>query len=141
MKEFWSLCDFPDIVIDTKANKTMSTYTDGFIVPVPKDLIEEYRKCAETAAAVYMEYGALEYREWVSDDTNCYDMRSFPQVAGLREDETVVLSWITFNSREHRDEVNAKAMGDPRLTDMCGENPPFDMKRMAYGGFKLLSGS
>jgi uncharacterized protein YbaA (DUF1428 family) len=120
----------------------MSTYTDGFVVPVPKDRIEEYRKSAEIAAQVWMEYGTLEYREWVADDTNAYDMRNFPQLAGLTENETVVLSWITFNSREHRDEVNAKAMGDPRLAEICGnENPPFDMKRMAYGGFKLLTGS
>jgi len=121
---------------------TMSTYTDGFVVPVPKDRIEEYRKSAEIAAQVWMEYGALEYREWIADDTNAYDMRNFPQLAGLTENETVVLSWITFKSREHRDEVNAKAMTDPRLADICGsDNPPFDMKRMAYGGFKLLSGS
>ncbi|MGJ8698112.1 MAG: DUF1428 domain-containing protein [Verrucomicrobiaceae bacterium] len=119
----------------------MSTYTDGFIVPVPKDRIEDYRKCAEFAAKVYMEYGALEYREWVADDTNAGEMRNFPQIAGLKDHETVVLSWITFNSREHRDEVNAKAMADERLAKMCENDPPFDMKRMAYGGFRLLTGS
>ena len=144
MKEFWSLCKIPDTVIDTtetNPTQTMDTYTDGFIVPVPKDRIEEYRKIAELSAKVYMDLGALEYREWVADDTNAGDMKNFPQLAELKEDETVVLSWITFKSREHRDEVNAKAMANEQLKEICSGNPPFDMKRMAYGGFKLLYGS
>lgn len=119
----------------------MDTYTDGFVVPVPKDRIEDYRKLSELSAAVYMEYGALAYREWVSDDPGSYDMRTFPQLADVKEGETVVLSWITFKSKEHRDEVNAKAFADKRLQDLCAQDPPFDMKRMAYGGFKLLTGS
>lgn len=119
----------------------MSTYTDGFVVPVPKDRLDDYKIAAEIAAEVWMKNGALEYREWVIDDPDAGDMRNFPQLAGLSEDETVVLSWITFKSREHRDEVNAKSMTDERLTSICAEDPPFDMKRMAYSGFKLLSGS
>ncbi|YCM46217.1 DUF1428 domain-containing protein [Verrucomicrobiaceae bacterium 227] len=118
----------------------MNTYTDGFVVPVPKDRIEDYRKCAEAAGQVWLDHGALEYREWIVEDTDAGDMRNFPQIAGISEQETVVLSWITFKSREHRDEVNAKAMTDERLANICGDNPPFDMKRMAYSGFQLLAG-
>ncbi len=117
----------------------MGNYTDGFVLPLPKDKIAEYKKCAELAANVWKDLGALEYRECIAEDTRAEDMVSFPQLAGAKEDETVVFSWITFKSREHRDEVNAKVMKDPRLQHMMNnENNPFDCSRMAYGGFELL---
>jgi uncharacterized protein YbaA (DUF1428 family) len=51
----------------------------------------------------------------------------------------VVFSWITYKSRRHRDQVNAKVMKDPRLAEMCDpENSPFDVDRMLYGGFKVI---
>lgn len=119
----------------------MSTYTDGFVVPVPKDRIKEYQKIAEASAQVYMDLGALEYREWIADDTNAPGMKNFPQLAELKENETVILSWITYQSKEQRDEINAKAMANEHLKELCSQDPPFDMTRMAYGGFKFLSGS
>lgn len=111
------------------------------MAPVPEDRIEDYRKIAELAADIYREHGAIEFREWLADDTNAGEMLNLPQLAGLKEHETVVLSWITFKSREHRDEVNAKVMADERLAELCANNPPFDMQRIAYGGFKFLAGS
>jgi len=117
----------------------MSTYTDGFVIPLPKSKIQEYRVMAAKAAAVWREHGALEYCEWLGDDMDAKEMTSFPQLAHCGPDEVVVFSWITYQSREHRDEVNAKVMADPRLADMMNqENQPFDCKRMAYGGFSLL---
>lgn len=121
----------------------MNTYTDGFVVPVPKNRVDDYKKLAELAAKVWMEHGALEYRECIADDTEVGDeMTSFPQLAGLSEDETVMFSWISYRDREHRDEVNAKAMAAPRLNEVCGsDDKPFDPKRLAYGGFRLLISS
>lgn len=119
----------------------MSKYTDGFVTPIPKDKIEDYKKCAELACEVWLEHGALDYREWIAEDMRAENMVSFPQLAGAKEGEIVVLAWITYDSREHRDEVNAKAMADPRLAElMNGENQPFDCSRMAYGGFEALVG-
>jgi uncharacterized protein YbaA (DUF1428 family) len=117
----------------------MSHYIDGFVIPLPKDKIDVYREIAEKACALWMEHGALEYYECLGDDLETKGMVSFPQLANAQPDETVIFAWIAFNSREHRDEVNAKVMADPRLGDMCEEgNQPFDCKRMAYGGFKTL---
>lgn len=114
-------------------------YTDGFVLPIPKDKIEEYKKCASLASGVWKEHGALDYREWIAEDTDAKDMVSFPKLAGAKDSETVVFAWITFQSRGHRDEVNAKVMADQRIKDMCESgNDPFDYKRMAYGGFELL---
>jgi uncharacterized protein YbaA (DUF1428 family) len=117
----------------------MSNYIDGFVIPLRKDKIEDYRVIAEKAGAIWREYGALDFYECIGDDLEVKDMVSFPQLASAGPDETVVFSWIVYQSREHRDEVNAKVMADPRLADMMDPaNSPFDCKRMAYGGFKEL---
>lgn len=119
----------------------MSDYTDGFVLPLPKDKVEVYQRTAGLACKVWMEHGALDYREWIIEDAEAKDMVSFPQLAGAKEGETVVLAWITYKSRGHRDEVNAKVMADPRIKEMCPggiDAPPFDCSRMAYGGFKTL---
>lgn len=109
-------------------------YTDGFVVPVPKANIEKYRAFAQTAADIWRECGALEYREWIADDAKPGEVTSFPQSVQLKDDETVVLSWIVYKSRAHRDEVNAKVMKDPRM-NMDPAAMPFDGKRMIFGGF------
>jgi uncharacterized protein YbaA (DUF1428 family) len=67
------------------------------------------------------------------------EVTSFPQSVNLKDDETVVFAYIVFNSRAHRDEVNAKVMSDPRLAEMMDmKNMPFDGKRMFWGGFETL---
>jgi uncharacterized protein YbaA (DUF1428 family) len=114
-------------------------YVDGYVVPVPKDKIEAYRQLAARAGAVWREHGALEYREWIAEDVKPGALTSFPQSVQLKDGETVVFSWILFESRDHRDEVNAKAMSDPRLADMMDPaKMPFDGKRMFWGGFEPL---
>ncbi|MET0606602.1 MAG: DUF1428 domain-containing protein [Beijerinckiaceae bacterium] len=116
----------------------MPNYVDGFIVPVPKDKIEDYRKLAELAAVVWREYGALEYVEAIADDVKPGKLTSFPQSVDLQDDETVVFSWIVYKSREQRDEILAKVMEDPRLKLHEEGRMPFDAKRMIYGGFKTF---
>jgi len=114
-------------------------YVDGFVVPVPKNNIEKYREIATKAGKVWREHGALEYRECVADDVKPGEVTSFPQSVNLKDDETVVFAYIVFNSRAHRDEVNAKVMSDPRLAEMMDmNNMPFDGKRMFWGGFETL---
>lgn len=118
----------------------MSRYVDGFVIPVSKKNIQAYRRMAVKAGAIWREHGALEFRECVGDDVKMGKHTSFPQSVKLKPGETVFFSWIVFNSRAHRDRVNAKVMKDPRLADMMDPRtpPPFDMKRMIYGGFKVL---
>jgi uncharacterized protein YbaA (DUF1428 family) len=117
----------------------MSTYVDGFIVPVPKRKLEAYRRLARRAGKVWREYGALEYRECIADDVKWGKRTSFPRSVKLKPGETVMFSWIVYKSRAHRDRVNAKVMKDPRLADMMvPKGLPFDAKRMIFGGFKLF---
>ena len=115
-------------------------YIDGFIVPVPKSKLNEYREWARLGAQVWREHGALDYREWVADDVKPGKLTSFPQAVQLADDEIVVLSWVVYESRAHRDAVNDKVMKDPRM-QKPPEQWPFDGKRMVFGGFAPLLGS
>jgi uncharacterized protein YbaA (DUF1428 family) len=115
------------------------TYVDGYVLPVPKKKIEAYRKMAKLAAKVWLDHGALDYKECVADDVNIKGFVQFPGIIEAKKGETVVFAYIVFKSRAHRDKVNAKVMKDPRLKASMGEkNMPFDYKRMAYGGFKTI---
>ncbi len=117
----------------------MPRYADGFLLVVPKRKLKEYRRVSQKAGKVWKAHGALEYVETVGDDLKVKMGRSFPKVAKPRAGETVVFSWIVYKSRRHRDQVNAKVMKDPRLAkEMDPKTMPFDLKRMAYGGFKVL---
>lgn len=119
-------------------------YVDGFVLVVPKDKVEEYKKMAEGGRDAWMKHGALEYYECRGDDFAPQEMgdektRAFPEMAGATSDETVWFSFIIFNSKEHRDEVNAKVMEEmgEKAEEYKDMVMPVDMKRMAYGGFKV----
>lgn len=114
----------------------MANYVDGFVIPVPRHKLDEYKALARTAAAVWLEYGALEYVECIADDVPLGEVTSFPRAVLLENDELVVFSWITYESREDRDRINEQVMKDPRLSGMKQESMPFDGKRMFFGGFR-----
>jgi uncharacterized protein YbaA (DUF1428 family) len=114
-------------------------YVDGYVLPLPKKNLQAYRRIAQKAGRIWREHGALEYRECVGDDLNVKMGMPFTRRIKLKPGETVVFSWIGFKSRAHRDRVNAKVMKDPRLAKMMDpKSMPFDVKRMVYGGFKML---
>ncbi len=116
----------------------MPQYIDAFVVPVPKKNVEAYRRLARAAGKVWMEHGAMEYRECVGDDLDATFCTPFPKGVKLKPDETVMFSWIVYKSRAQRDRVNAKVMKDPRIAGIDPESMPFDCKRMIHGGFKSI---
>ena len=117
----------------------MAHYVDGFVVPVPRQNLDDYRRMSEHAGKIWMEHGALQYVEAVGDDVKPGKVTSFPQSVQLKDDETVVFAWIVYKSRAHRDRVNNKVMADPRLADMMDSDAmPFDAERMVFGGFETL---
>lgn len=114
-------------------------YVDGFVLPLPTKNLEIYREMAIKCGAIWREHGALQFRECIADDVKPGNLTSFPQSVNLEAEETVIFSWIVYESRAHRDEVNDKVMKDPRMADMMKpEASPFDGKRMIYGGFEVL---
>jgi uncharacterized protein YbaA (DUF1428 family) len=115
------------------------SYVDGFVLVVPKKKLQHYRQIASKAGKIWREHGALEYRECVGEDLNVKFGMPFTKLVKAKSGETVVFSWIVYKSRAHRDKVNKKVMQDKRLAAMCDpKDMPFDCKRMAYGGFKVL---
>ncbi|HYP48491.1 MAG TPA: DUF1428 domain-containing protein [Thermoleophilaceae bacterium] len=117
----------------------MAGYVDGFVMPLPRDNVDRYRDIAKTAGQLWIEHGALDYKECLADDVEVGEVTSFPRSVKLEDGETVVFAWISYESRKHRDEVNAKVMNDERmkaLMDPAGEIA--DHKRMVYGGFEVI---
>ena len=114
-------------------------YVDGFVLPIPKKNMPAYRRIAKAVGKIFREHGALDYRECVADDVPLGKVTSFPRSVKLKKNETVVLSFIVYKSRKHRDAVSAKAMSDPRMAKMMDPKAmPFDGKRAIFGGFKTF---
>ncbi len=120
----------------------MAQYIDGFLIPLPKKNLARYKRLASKASKVWMDHGALQYMECIGEDLSVEGLfYSFTKAAKCKPGETVVFSYIVYKSRKHRDQVNAKVMSDPRIAAMMKEQekrPPFDHKRMAYGGFESI---
>lgn len=124
----------------------MAHYIDGFVFPISRDRVNEYMQVAEAVAAIYKEHGALEYLEFIGDDMSREGTRPFPDLVSAAKGETIVFGWVVFDSRETRDLVNKKVESDPRMAELVApltdpSAPIFDAKRMAYGGFRPLTGS
>lgn len=115
----------------------MSRYVDGFVIPIEKKKIKEYKKMATIGRKVWMKHGALDYYECIGDDLQNQWGIPFPKLCKLKPNETVVFAFIVYKSKAHRDRVNAKVHKDPIMT---GEHfdMPFSMKRFTVGGFKTL---
>ena len=114
----------------------MPNYIDGFVLPISRDRLDEYKSLVEAVADIWKEHGALDYREYVGDDLSLEGTRTFTDLAAVTESEAVVFGWVEFASREARDLANAKVAADPRMVDLMNSSSSgFDAKRMAYGGF------
>ena len=117
----------------------MGHYVDGFVTPVPKRRVNEYKRLARKAGKVWREHGALDYVECIADDVSVGKRTSFPRSVKLKADEVVWFSYIVYKSSRHRDQVMKKVMADPRLASMINaKDMPFDGKRMFWGGFRTV---
>ncbi|MDP3964299.1 MAG: DUF1428 domain-containing protein [bacterium] len=118
-------------------------YVDGFVFVVPKKNLAAYKKMASDGGKVWMKNGALSYKECMIDDAHPqHAILTFPKLTKKKPSETVWFSYIEYRSKSHRDQVNAKVMKDPMMDPYNPKNKgmamPFDEKRMAYGGFKVI---
>lgn len=121
----------------------MKRYVDGYVLPLPKKNISEYKKMASAAAKIWMKHGALGYYECVGEDlkpdTGGVKISYFPSTLKTKASETVVFAFILYRSKAHRDKVNAKVMADPAMAEGCKpEEMPFEVKNMIFGGFESL---
>jgi uncharacterized protein YbaA (DUF1428 family) len=117
----------------------MARYVDGFVIPMPRKNVAAYRRMAKMGARIWKKYGALEYYECMGDDLPAKWGQGFRKLAKLKPGETVAFSWIVYRSKAERDRINARVMKDPSMNDPeMMKKMPFDVKRMAFGGFKTL---
>ena len=121
----------------------MTDYIDGFVLPIPRIYIDEYKKVADKVAEVWIENGAIAYFEFVGDDLSLEGTKSFIETIDATEDEEIVFGWVVFPSKEIRDLANKKVSTDSRMTELVGTltDPNkliFDVSRMVYGGFQSL---
>ena len=121
----------------------MTNYIDGFVHPIPRIYLVEYKKVAEKVAEIWKEHGAIGYFEFVGDDLSLEGTKSFIESIEAKEDEEIVLGWVVFPSKEIRNLANKKVSTDPRMIELVAPliNPKkliFDASRMVYGGFKPL---
>lgn len=117
------------------------SYVDGFVIPILKKNIPAYIKMAKVGGKIWKKHGALDYKECIGDDLKKTKWSlSFTAMAKAKPNETVVFSYILFKSKAHRNQVNAKVMKDPAMDPDKYKDVemPFDMKRMGYGGFKVI---
>lgn len=116
------------------------TYVDGFVFAVPKKNIKNYIKMAQLGRKIWLKHGALDYKECKGDSLKAHGTMTFPQLIKLKPSETVWFSFITFKSKAHRDKVNKLVMKDPSMSPEAWtqDKMPFEMNRMAYGGFKTI---
>lgn len=119
----------------------MPKYVDGFVLAVPKKKLAAYRRMAAGAARFWMKQGALDYKECVADDLHPkWVTLTFGKMIKLKRGETVWFSYIVYKSRAQRDRINAMVMKEMEKKDPKWKDKPmpFDMKRMAYAGFKVV---
>ena len=117
----------------------MARYVDGFVIPLRKKNLAAYKRMSRRAGRIWLEHGALEFRETVAEDRAPEGVVPFARVARTKPGEVVVFSYTAFRSRAHRDRVNARVMRDPRVLAMMRKDAmPFDAKRMVYGGFSVM---
>lgn len=115
------------------------SYVDGYVIPISKKRIAQYKKMAALGCKVWMDHGAVDYRECVGDELASKWGVPFTKLLKTKPSETVAFSWIVFKSKAHRNKVNAAVMKDPRIANsMNMKTMPFDPKKMCYGGFKTL---
>lgn len=120
-----------------------TAYIDGFVFPIPRIHLGEYKKVAEKVAEIWREYGALAYNEYVGEDLNLEGTRSFIDVVDVKEDEVIVFGWVVFPSKGTRDLANEQVPNDSRMADLVAPLTQssrliFDATRMVYGGFQPL---
>ena len=121
----------------------MKNYIDGFVLPIPRDQLNEYKRVAEEVAKIWKQHGALAYFEYVGEDLIMKGTRSFQELLDANEDEAIVFGWVLFDSKEVRDQANKRVAADPRMAELIApltESSPriFNAERMFYGGFRPL---
>ena len=111
-------------------------YVDGFVLPIPTKNTGKYKKMAQEAGRVWMKHGALQYVEAMGEELKGMPgCGNFKNMVKPKAGETIWFSWIMYKNKAHRNTVNKRVM--KYFEDTYGKDfpMPFDVRRMAMGGF------
>ena len=120
-------------------------YVDGFVFAVPKKNRAAYLKMAKVGKRMFTKLGAIDYKECRMDDPKPPMVtRTFPKLVKPRDGEEIWFSYVVYKNKKTRDVANKKMS---QMMDTATEaekkmftTMPFDMKRMAVGGFTVEVG-
>jgi uncharacterized protein YbaA (DUF1428 family) len=118
---------------------TAAPYVQGFIIAVPEGNKDAYYKAAVAMWEIMKDYGATRVLECWQDEVPHGKQTDFFRAVKAEDGEFVVFSFVEWESQEACDGAHGKMMEDERMKQFMGDNPdakpPFDGKRMVYGGF------
>jgi uncharacterized protein YbaA (DUF1428 family) len=108
-------------------------YVAGFVIPVPEEKLEAYRKWAENGAALFREYGCIEIVDSWEDNVPSGKQTDFRRAVAAKEGEKIVFTWQVWPDKATLDAAEAKMRDDTRF-EVSGEIP-FDPRRLILGCF------
>jgi uncharacterized protein YbaA (DUF1428 family) len=109
-------------------------YVAGFVIPVPEEKLEAYRRWAANGAALFREYGCIEIVESWEDNVPSGKQTDFRRAVAAQDGEKIVFSWQVWPDKATLDAAEAKMRDDKRF-EISGEIP-FDPKRLILGCFR-----
>lgn len=113
------------------------TYVDGFLLAVSEDKKDEYVAFAKKTAEIYMRHGALSIVENWGNDIPEGKLTSMEKAVLCKPEEAVVFSWVTWPSKQVRDNAHDKIVEDMH-TELADDPVPIDGSRMIFGGFETF---
>lgn len=111
-------------------------YVQGFLLAVPEENKDKYRKMALETWDMFRGYGALSMVENWGVDVPDGKVTSFPMAVKKKDGEAVVFSWIVWPDRATCDAASEKMQAE--FGDASEIEMPFDGMRMMWGGFEEL---
>ncbi|UFZ06331.1 DUF1428 domain-containing protein [Bradyrhizobium ontarionense] len=111
-------------------------YVAGFVIPVPEEKMEAYRRWAERGAALFREYGCLEIVESWEDNVPDGTATDFRRAVAAKAGEKIVFAWQVWPDKETLEAAEAHMQNDKRF-ELPGDIP-FDPKRLVLGCFKPI---
>ncbi len=112
-------------------------YIESYVLPVETARLADYVRIAQESALIWRDLGALSVIEATAENAPIGELTSFPRAVLAKPDETIVVAYVTFQDRAHRDEVMAKMEQDSRMLTLFS-SAPVDGKRMIWGGFDVV---
>ncbi|WP_323007105.1 DUF1428 domain-containing protein [Pseudorhodobacter sp.] len=112
------------------------TYYEIFVVPVPRDKLDEYFAVSAQMVPMWkaLGVGAVSVVETRPENVPTGKVTSFPLAVKCERGELPVFAFMTFRDRAHRDAVIETAMADPAMGALMRQ-VPMDARRMIFGGF------